>query len=359
MNEQAPGWYPDPSGENQERYWDGDSWTEYYRPLLPAAHEPSGAESAHEDYPYLESVTRKRPDVMVSPGTPGGWQTSAWGTPDEGRTSGGTKVFGSGVRGTPGGVAAVASLVVLALLLITGIGWWALAGRREPDAPTPGPGGGSGGASTGTLMLGEETSAQVASGSRWEGELAVETPAVLLLDVRTESGAEDLQVVVTDAAGNEVAAGDDRGRELAEELAGSSLDPFVAVSLDPGEYTVAVTELDGMASDFAVSATEVTDEVALDQESTVSVPAGGPWVGSVELPDAGEYVVDVQDTGTGDPVLLTLDGEGRVRSNDDRDPDNEDRDPLLESEFAAGTLVLIVTEWSGEATDVTVTVSGS
>ena len=362
MNEQAPGWYPDPSGENQQRYWDGDSWTEYYRPLLPSTTEPSGPQSAYEDYPYLESATHRRPDVMVTPGTPGGWQSSsAWGTPDEGRESGGTKVFGSGVRSTPGGVAAVASLVVLALLLVTGITWWALSGSREPDTPGPtsGPTGGSGSVTTGTVALGEETSAQVEAGGAWEGALSVDEPAVLILDVRSDTGAEDLEMTVEDAAGNEVTTGDDRGRELAEELDGSSLDPLVAVSLEAGEYTVVVSELDGFASEFSVRATEVADQVAMLEPTQAAVPSGGYWAGSIELPEAGEYVVDVEDTSSGDPVLLTLDADGRVRSNDDRDPGNDDRNPLLESEFPAGTLVLIVTEWSDDTTDVTVTVSAS
>lgn len=31
------GWYPDPEGKPQSRYWDGDSWTDQLGPLLPAA----------------------------------------------------------------------------------------------------------------------------------------------------------------------------------------------------------------------------------------------------------------------------------------------------------------------------------
>jgi hypothetical protein len=30
------GWYPDPEGKPQSRYWDGDSWTDQLGPLLPA-----------------------------------------------------------------------------------------------------------------------------------------------------------------------------------------------------------------------------------------------------------------------------------------------------------------------------------
>jgi hypothetical protein len=30
------GWYPDPEGKPQSRYWDGDTWTDQLGPLLPA-----------------------------------------------------------------------------------------------------------------------------------------------------------------------------------------------------------------------------------------------------------------------------------------------------------------------------------
>lgn len=34
MNSQIPsGWYPDPSGFNCDRFWDGEAWTEQTRPI--------------------------------------------------------------------------------------------------------------------------------------------------------------------------------------------------------------------------------------------------------------------------------------------------------------------------------------
>jgi len=35
------GWYPDPEGKPQSRYWDGDSWTEQVGPILPQAQAPT------------------------------------------------------------------------------------------------------------------------------------------------------------------------------------------------------------------------------------------------------------------------------------------------------------------------------
>ncbi|UFU07770.1 DUF2510 domain-containing protein [Ruania halotolerans] len=362
MSDQAAGWYPDPTGENQQRYWDGDSWTDYYAPALPAQEEPSGPETAHEDYPYLAEVTHQRPDVMVAPGTPGAWSTSsAWGTPAEGKDDSGTKVFGAGVRNTPGGVAAVASLVVLAVLLVAGIGWWVVSGMRgdDPD-PSGGSTGGSGTGSvtTGTVTLTDTIDALVEEDGRWEGTLSLSEATVLLLDVRTDSG-EDLEVSVQDSSGAEVAGGDDRGRELTEGLGGSSLDPLVTAELEGGEYTVIVTELDGERSGFTVGATPVVEDVELELPTAASVPASGYWAGSIDLPADGAYAVDVRDSDGNDPVLVTIASDGRVRSNDDRDPQNDDRDPLLETQFPAGTVVLLVTEWSEDATNVTVTVEAS
>ncbi len=42
-----PGWYPDPKGTPQERYWDGHTWTDRTRPMTivlpprPSTDEPA------------------------------------------------------------------------------------------------------------------------------------------------------------------------------------------------------------------------------------------------------------------------------------------------------------------------------
>lgn len=41
MNSQIPsGWYPDPTGLNCERFWDGEDWTEQTRPVSLLQHRP-------------------------------------------------------------------------------------------------------------------------------------------------------------------------------------------------------------------------------------------------------------------------------------------------------------------------------
>lgn len=36
----AAAWYPDPSGQPRQRYWDGRQWTEHYAPASPLNHQP-------------------------------------------------------------------------------------------------------------------------------------------------------------------------------------------------------------------------------------------------------------------------------------------------------------------------------
>ena len=40
------GWYPDPSGSGQQRYWDGSQWTEHYAPGAQQAPGPGGPDAA-------------------------------------------------------------------------------------------------------------------------------------------------------------------------------------------------------------------------------------------------------------------------------------------------------------------------
>ena len=44
MPEHPPGWYPDPRGEAEQRYWDGSAWTEQIQPAAapPPAPEDGG-----------------------------------------------------------------------------------------------------------------------------------------------------------------------------------------------------------------------------------------------------------------------------------------------------------------------------
>ena len=363
MSDQEAGWYPDPEGANQERYWDGDSWTEYYAPIVPTDEQEHGAATARADYPYLAELSH-RPDVMVAPGTPGdGWQPNQpWGPAAQPRDDDGTKVFGAGVRGTPGGTAAVASLVVLAVLLVAGLGYWLVSGRNEPDGPgpsqPPSASPGSGAVVTGTFAADGETAESLDAGGRYEGTLSLPSATTLAIDVRGDGGAVDLELTVLDEGGDEVYSADDRGRDLSDMLDGTSLDPFAAPTLEAGDYTVVVEEVNGGATSFTAASTPITEEVQIGGSTSANVPAEGTWIGVVQIAEEGEYTVDVRDNGSADPTLATLDSAGRERVNDDRDYSGGDYDPQLVAQTPSGPLVLIVGEWGGDATSVTISVTG-
>ncbi|HLS14379.1 MAG TPA: DUF2510 domain-containing protein [Beutenbergiaceae bacterium] len=150
MSEMAPGWYPDPEGENQQRYWDGDQWADYYQPLAPERPEPHGSKTAVEDYPYLANTTQ--PPTAPGPISTGGsapGPTTAWGTPappgvyvpDQQPTAGQqwnagdpTQEFHAGATKGRGGLIAiiVTIVVVLGLLIAGGIMAYEVNGAPSP-----------------------------------------------------------------------------------------------------------------------------------------------------------------------------------------------------------------------------------
>ena len=207
-------------------------------------------------------------------------------------------------------------------------------------------------------ILDGETSEVLDAGGRSEGDLSLTSTTTLAIDVRGDGGAVDLSLAVQDGAGDEVYRSDDRGRDLSDSLGGTSLDPFAVPTLDAGEYTVVIEDVNGATTSFTATSRAVTEELTVGAGATASVPAGGPWVGVVQIAAAGEYTVDVRDAGGNDPVLVTIDSAGRQHINDDRDYAGDDYDPLLRAQTPAGPLVLIVTEWRSNATSVRITVTG-
>ena len=69
------GWYPDPAGSGQERYWDGMQWTENLRPVVPAPTPQYGAgpQAAQQYGPYGQVNNGPQPntwDVTTADGVP-------------------------------------------------------------------------------------------------------------------------------------------------------------------------------------------------------------------------------------------------------------------------------------------------
>ena len=70
MSEPAEGWYADPSGANQLRWWDGHAWTDYVEPYEAPAPSPEDVEVAVPavDEAFPASYTEER--AVTSAGTP-------------------------------------------------------------------------------------------------------------------------------------------------------------------------------------------------------------------------------------------------------------------------------------------------
>ena len=70
MSEPAEGWYADPSGANQLRWWDGHAWTDYVEPYEAPVPSPQEVEVAVPavDEAFPASSTEER--AATSAGTP-------------------------------------------------------------------------------------------------------------------------------------------------------------------------------------------------------------------------------------------------------------------------------------------------
>lgn len=356
MSDKAAGWYPDPDGENRQRYWDGSGWTEYYTPLAAPKAEVHGSATAVEDYPYLASTRAgAHHQVMIAPGTAGsGWPAAGGG--GTAAASGETQEFsGAGRRSSASRWALIAATVIV-VMLVVGVGWWAIGGRGGDDptgngptssgpAPTDGP------TTTGTVGLGSPVTGELEAGGLFVGELAIGSATTLAIDARSD---DDLVLELVDVAtGDVVERSDDRPAQLAA-IGDNGLDPLLLTTLEPGDYEIQLRERDGGDTEFEVIASEIP-AIALEVPVTASAPARGGWFGFLDVPADAGYTIDVAALDGGDPVLVLLGPDDDLEFNDDRTDD--DRDPLIEDTLTAGTWFVVFYEYDRDALDATVTVT--
>lgn len=64
----AAGWYPDPAGTPQLRYWDGTSWTEHVAPAAPGTPAPAAWEASAQASGFASA-----PGARGATGTPAGF----------------------------------------------------------------------------------------------------------------------------------------------------------------------------------------------------------------------------------------------------------------------------------------------
>lgn len=172
MSEPAEGWYADPTGAAQLRWWDGHAWTQYVEPYeaTPAQSETAEATPAYDEAPHYaqqEQVaanvpTQEAAEVapIPSPEEPSYWQdsvpapspeeTSAWEAtpassmdeagaapipmPDESEPSQETPKRSGTLKWTLGCVASWALVAVFIAVLVLAWSYLGTSGRIHDDA---------------------------------------------------------------------------------------------------------------------------------------------------------------------------------------------------------------------------------
>ena len=361
VSDKPAGWYPDPDGENRQRYWDGDSWTEYFTPIAPQQAELHGSSTASADYPYLvASRNGAHPDLMARPvqaGSAPGWPTA----PAQGGDGQTQEFSGGGTRSRASAWALIAASV-LVVMLVVGVGWWAFGPQGGTvDDPT---GAGTtqptdaGETVTGELDLGTSTSATVPQAGLWIGVLTIDADATIIVDARGERAEDDLRItIVPEGGGDAVGGNDDRDATLAT-IGGSGLNPLAAATLTAGTYEVHVDERNGAEVTFDIAATEVTEVLTSGDTLDAETAENAFWAGSLTVTGTGTSTIDVTGISTSDndepdAVVVVIGNGERQYINDDRDADS--RDPLLEQDLAAGTWVVLVFDYHGRSLGAEVT----
>jgi hypothetical protein len=109
------GWYPDPSGSGQQRYWDGSQWTEHYAPAAgQGGYAPQQAQAAAPARPVgpLPSLWWAAPAAALIAiiGTFGDWVKASLG---------GTEVASeTGLSGGDGWFTLITGLIAIVLLVL-------------------------------------------------------------------------------------------------------------------------------------------------------------------------------------------------------------------------------------------------
>lgn len=172
MSEPAEGWYADPTGAAQLRWWDGHAWTQYVEPYeaTPAQSETAEAIPAYDEAQYDAQQEQVAADVptqeaaevppIPSPEEPSYWEdsvpapspeeTSAWEAtpassmdeagaapiplPDESEPSQETPKRSGTLKWTLGCVASWALVAVFIAVLVLAWSYLGASGRIHDDA---------------------------------------------------------------------------------------------------------------------------------------------------------------------------------------------------------------------------------
>ncbi|MEE6272275.1 DUF2510 domain-containing protein [Georgenia sp. MJ206] len=203
------------------------------------------------------------------------------------------------------------------------------------------------------IEVGAPVSGFVPANGEWAATFTLAEESVVVVDARSTND-QDLTLQVLGSDGREL-ENDDRD-DVFEDGGSNWRDPAIGAQLEPGEYTVVLTEYTESASDFTLS----LDTVQLVSLGTVPVeiPAGGAWLAAIELPADGVYVFDAVSSDDADPVLSVVSLDGEEYSNDDSSEGaGSARDPYLRDLFAPGLYFVGMTEWSDAAATIQLTIA--
>ena len=345
MLSNEPGWYPDPEGGRQVRFWDGTEWTEYVQPFAPVLTALHGVGTAVSDYPYLSDADIRptnEPRIVST------WTTEAV-----------APVVGLAPprrRRSP-----LVWWVAGAAVVLVGITVGVVTALRTDTPVLTDPTPSSTTVADRTATLGAPVTIDVPA--QGDAVVTIEVPEDGAYFLESTSPSGDL-VATLRQDDQDVWRSDDRGNELAELIGGTWSDPGSFVQLTAGTYELTVDEHQGAAATATVSlyASDVVD-VAAGQPLDVTIPQDGYVVLRLALDAETPLTVDVRGHGDWDDPRLIWFQDSRAQLSDDRgaqlasDLGGTEYDPFLETTLPAGTSFLVLEEYSRAGIDVTVTVA--
>lgn len=219
QTEIPPGWYPDPRDTNNQRFFDGESWTEQVTP--------------RQDMPG-PAPRGRRPSGKV-------WLIA-------------------------GSVIVIVLLVVAVALRVqdrdpvpTEFETVQAGMPEDPDATTADVEIVEGG----EVAPGESIEGSIETGQEWHGTLVIEEAVLIVIDTRAADDSDvDLTMALYDQDDEQVAGNDDRGSFGA--LGGAALDPIIIFGSRAGEFSLVVGSwLHEGAGSFTVEVV-VPEEIDID-----------------------------------------------------------------------------------------------
>ncbi|CAM3374241.1 DUF2510 domain-containing protein [Occultella aeris] len=371
------GWFPDPSGADQLRYWDGANWSEHVgasgsqpggfgQASAPGGYGPASAAPGHtqaDPYGLATGGHAQTHAYGQNAGGPGGAGLSGYAAAPTAYSADTTSAYGGSggyaapgtQAGAPGSagyygpasappspnqtpvIVAVAVAVVLVIAVAVFFAYGALTDRGEPGptagptatsqptseptptaTPTPTPTAAPTQSAPAPVTLGATTAGTLPADGTWDGVVTIAAAGVYAFIGHAEEGI-DLTLTLLDGSGQQIAFNDDPPGN-ADVLVSNRRDPLLGLYLEPGEYTVRLEEYGGYATefDFTAALLDVVTEIPTGGAHSIAIPEDNVWLGYVPVSATGMVTVDVRTTTDADPVLTVISPDGTYQDQDDR-----------------------------------------